>query len=516
MPPKPLLGIILTLLDNIYFEIALVLVLVAVRSVYLRHRKAHPLPAQEPTPRDPAFEKIVAGLAVAVLLVLHFNLAGMMLAMVGGIIAYVVLQQLWEGYRKTHPLPTSEPVYRDIFFEMIVLALIIGILVFINQGLFAVTFGGVLFIVAYWGLRALWERLRRPRQAPAPPAVVPKQKDFALEMIDTLLIAVVLVFGIVRHFLLQTYFIPSPSMEPTLLGPRPPAAAASMVEQRRGLDYLLHGGDSGARGGDKLFANRFIYRVRPPHRGDVVVFRPPVEAIAGNNPSLMMRAYLEAHPDALTPEEASIARWYLTLLSKSNGLNPGALDQPGKFAKGNDLLHLLPSPPSPMWRDDYIKRVIGVPGDHIRVTAGEGVFINGTRLDEPYLPNGESASTISFPTTPADPGPAPRLQIGEAGVTEHAMQAYLNAFFGGETLPGTYQAGWLQQWYTFEMLHNRRIAPYLEGDDFVVPADHFFVMGDNRNDSMSFDSRYWGLVPAEDARARAVSTFWPLDRLKLL
>ena len=123
----------------------------------------------------------------------------------------------------------------------------------------------------------------------------------------------------------------------------------------------------------------------------------------------------------------------------------------GQVERGDTVVFWYPADPT----KSYIKRVIGVPGDHIRVIAGEGVFINGTRLDEPYLPNGESASTITFPTAPADPGPAPHLQLGEAGGAEDAVQAYLNAFFGGETLSGTYQAGWLQQWYTFEMLHNR-------------------------------------------------------------
>jgi signal peptidase I len=48
----------------------------------------------------------------------------------------------------------------------------------------------------------------------------------------------------------------------------------------------------------------------------------------------------------------------------------------------------------------------------------------------------------------------------------------------------------------------------------VVPTASYFMLGDNRGNSM--DSRYWGYVPKEDLLGQAIFTFWPLDRMRIL
>ena len=71
-----------------------------------------------------------------------------------------------------------------------------------------------------------------------------KSKRVIREYVESLLIAAVLAL-IIRTFIVTPFKIPTGSMEPTLLP------------------------------GDKIFVNRFVYRFRPPQRGDVVVFRYP-------------------------------------------------------------------------------------------------------------------------------------------------------------------------------------------------------------------------------------------------
>jgi len=47
-----------------------------------------------------------------------------------------------------------------------------------------------------------------------------------------------------------------------------------------------------------------------------------------------------------------------------------------------------------------------------------------------------------------------------------------------------------------------------------VPEDHYFVLGDNRNNSE--DSRYWGFVPEDNIVGEAFVVYWPLNRLSRL
>jgi signal peptidase I len=188
--------------------------------------------------------------------------------------------------------------------------------------------------------------------APAPPApraplasVLGRRRNrWLVEWALVLLVAVGVAFG-VRTFVVQTFFIPSASMEPTL-----------MI-------------------GDRILVDKVSYRLHGVHRGDIVVFGKPPRENAG--------------PDV----------------------------------------------------KDLVKRVIGLPGDHISSQGGR-VWIDGKPLAEPWL------------------------------------------------VPGTITTG---------------ITP------LTVPANEYFVMGDNRSDSQ--DSRYFGPISRSLIVGRVVVRIWPLSKL---
>jgi len=100
---------------------------------------------------------------------------------------------------------------------------------------------------------------------------------------------------------------------------------------------------------------------------------------------------------------------------------------------------------------DYIKRVIGVSGDKVMIKDGN-VYLNGKILDE---------------------------------------SAYLKSDVK------TYEGAFLS-----------------EGQELTVPADEYFVLGDNRPESS--DSRTWGFVTKDEIIGKSMLVYWPLDRVRLI
>lgn len=209
-----------------------------------------------------------------------------------------------------------------------------------------------------------------------------QRESILWEWTKTIIYAILLALFI-RTFFLQTFKIPTGSMEPTL----------------RGAMNYGHG--------DKIIVLKFIYGFRipftedrvlqftEPHRGDVVVFE--TKGIEG-------------------------------------------LDQ----------------------RKDFIKRVVGVGGDHVQIVPdaptwdpqthslierGGHIYINGKRLEKP------------------------------ASIADRVY----------------YPAG-----------------PYGEGE-ITVPPGFYFMLGDNSLNSR--DSRFWGFVPRKNILGRAVAIYWPPKRI---
>lgn len=127
-------------------------------------------------------------------------------------------------------------------------------------------------------------------------------------------------------------------------------------------------------------------------------------------------------------------------------------------------------------RQNYVKRVMGVPGDHIRVV-DKIVYLNGKALaNEPYTqhvrPNVDPYAD-NFPVT-AQQG-ADYLRFANVDPSR-----------------------------ALDMLTN-----HVENGEIVVPPEHYFAMGDNRDNSL--DSRYWGFVPRENIIGKPLVIFWSYD-----
>ncbi len=167
---------------------------------------------------------------------------------------------------------------------------------------------------------------------------------------EPFLVAAILAFAI-RTFLLGPYKIPTGSMKPTFLE------------------------------GDRIFVDKVSYRFNGPQRGDIIVFKYPLDK-----------------------------------------------------------------------KKDFVKRLVGMPGDKILIDHGK-LIVNGKALED--------------------------------------------APFG-------------EHYY-----YNRNDWPYgKEGQEFTVPEGSYFALGDNS--AQSSDSRNWGFVPAKNMVGKAFFIWWPPNRLKMV
>jgi signal peptidase I len=122
----------------------------------------------------------------------------------------------------------------------------------------------------------------------------------------------------------------------------------------------------------------------------------------------------------------------------------------GTISRGEVIVFKFPEQPE----RDFIKRVIGLPGETVEMREKK-VYINGKALDEPY---------VHFLQ-------APGAQSEFSEVTSYDVR--------------------------------ERYGPV------KVPPDHYFMMGDNRDNSQ--DSRYWGFLPRELVKGKALFIYWSYE-----
>lgn len=126
-------------------------------------------------------------------------------------------------------------------------------------------------------------------------------------------------------------------------------------------------------------------------------------------------------------------------------------------------------------QQNYVKRVIGIPGDHIHIV-DKVVYVNGKALQEPYTQH-------IFPN----------------------LEAYRDNF------PGELPAAQIASMVNGQAMVDRAgtMLQHVSGGEVIVPEGSFFAMGDNRDNSL--DSRYWGFVPRENIIGKPLLIFWSYD-----
>lgn len=232
------------------------------------------------------------------------------------------------------------------------------------------------------------EKTAADGQAASPDARAPRRRGWLSFLRDVLVIILiaVLVSFLVKTFVVRSFYIPSQSMEDTLLV------------------------------NDRIFVDEVTPRFGGYERGDIIVFRDP-------------GGWLPPSTDPARPPIIEAADWLLSLV--------------GLSAPDSD--------------DHLVKRIIGLPGDHVVCCNPLGqITINGVPIDE---------------------------------------TSYIK-LTGGET------------------------AASGDPFDIVVPADRLWVLGDNRYRSKdsryNTDQPGQGFVPIENVVGRAFVITWPFDRFGLL
>ena len=117
-------------------------------------------------------------------------------------------------------------------------------------------------------------------------------------------------------------------------------------------------------------------------------------------------------------------------------------------------------------RQTFVKRVIGIPGDHIKIV-NKQVHRNGKALNEPY---------------------------------KYHKTEYIDSYrdnFPGEPNVRLYESG------------QAMIEKSVSNGEIVVPDRSYFAMGDNRDSSL--DSRYWGFVPRDNIIGKPLIIYWSYD-----
>lgn len=303
---------------------------------------------------------------------------------------------------------------------------------------------------------------------------LPRQwAESTAEFVESALIAIVLVFLIIRPFVVQAFYIPSGSMMDTLL-----------IE-------------------DRILVNKFIYHFRPPHRGDIVVFHAPPE-VSPDEKDFIKRVIGEPGDTVqVVPDTVMVdGKPAVQLINEDARYG-------GNFERAPERGLFVEKDRSPQVQGNSLivngdPRVVVTPSGQAEFRDGQ-LWVDGQRIT--YV-GGQDMLRTSNDLSPFGGSPDVQGVVYSARLSDQPILIVLK----GRQLtvrPGHVSVNGhpLKEPYI-------RQAPRYEMPAFKVPSDRFFVMGDNRNDSN--DSHAWGPLDEHRIIGKAMLIFWPITRIRLL
>jgi len=168
----------------------------------------------------------------------------------------------------------------------------------------------------------------------------------------------------------------------------------------------------------------------------------------------------------------------------------------------------------PGFRDDlksqeivyYIKRLIGEPGDTVQII-NKVVYVNGQLFPNP--PNSQSDPRVSNSSI-TEPRIFPKGSgwnednYGPLRTPKEDDVIQLN----GDNI-GMWETFIMREGHTVQSTPNGILIDGKQTNEYKVQQDYYFMMGDNRNNSL--DSRFWGYVPRDHVVGEALIIYWSWD-----
>ena len=311
------------------------------------------------------------------------------------------------------------------------------------------------------------------------------------ENIEVLLVALTVAMGI-RTFFLQPFKIPTGSMQPTLFGvTSTPDATRSGEEFNQQANFQVPGGLARIR---EWFEGVSYVDVKAQVDGELAPIPPPFKILIFN---IYQKIVIgdKTHWILFPPDFGGYT------LQQRAGLMPGRTYHQGEEIVRMRVIsgdHLFVDritynfrPPkrgeiivfetkgiNGLPQDQfYIKRLVGLGGEHVQIGDDRHLRINGERLDS-STPHFEKVYSFD-----------PKLPPLESHYSGHVNDRVAHRFY-----PHMYGTMFL--------------FPD-EKSEFPVQPDHYVVMGDNTLNSL--DSRYWGDFPATNVIGRSFFVYWPLS-----